>query len=47
MLTGGVHTNKEDIQKCFKAGACCVGMGSKLITKYAFAVGGATPYVKI
>jgi len=39
MPTGGVQANKEDIQKWFKAGACCVGMGSKLITKEAIAAG--------
>ncbi len=33
MPTGGVDATKESITAWFKAGAACVGMGSKLITK--------------
>jgi 2-dehydro-3-deoxyphosphogluconate aldolase/(4S)-4-hydroxy-2-oxoglutarate aldolase len=33
VVTGGVDTSKENITAWFKAGACGVGMGSKLITK--------------
>ncbi len=33
MPTGGVAPTKENLQSWFKAGATCVGMGSKLITK--------------
>jgi len=33
MPTGGVDTTKENIESWFKAGACAVGMGSKLISK--------------
>ncbi|MCF8715574.1 bifunctional 4-hydroxy-2-oxoglutarate aldolase/2-dehydro-3-deoxy-phosphogluconate aldolase [Joostella atrarenae] len=31
MPTGGVSTEKENLEKWFKAGVCCVGMGSNLI----------------
>jgi len=33
MPTGGVTAQKENLQAWFEAGATCVGMGSKLITK--------------
>lgn len=33
MPTGGVDVTKENIEKWFKAGVSCVGIGSKLITK--------------
>jgi 2-dehydro-3-deoxyphosphogluconate aldolase/(4S)-4-hydroxy-2-oxoglutarate aldolase len=33
MPSGGVEPTKENIESWFNAGACCVGMGSKLITK--------------
>ncbi|MDE3234767.1 MAG: bifunctional 4-hydroxy-2-oxoglutarate aldolase/2-dehydro-3-deoxy-phosphogluconate aldolase [Bacteroidota bacterium] len=33
MPTGGVDLDKDNIGGWFKAGVCCVGMGSKLITK--------------
>lgn len=33
MPTGGVELNKENISAWFNAGACAVGMGSKLISK--------------
>jgi len=33
MPTGGVDATEESIRAWFKAGAACVGMGSKLITK--------------
>ena len=33
MVTGGVTTEKENLESWFKAGAFSVGMGSKLITK--------------
>lgn len=33
MPTGGVDTNRENIEGWFKAGVCAVGMGSKLISK--------------
>lgn len=33
MPTGGVAPNKENLQSWFNAGATCVGMGSKLISK--------------
>jgi 2-dehydro-3-deoxyphosphogluconate aldolase/(4S)-4-hydroxy-2-oxoglutarate aldolase len=33
MPTGGVEPTEESLSAWFKAGACCVGMGSKLITK--------------
>ena len=33
MPTGGVELSYENINGWFKAGACAVGMGSKLITK--------------
>jgi len=33
MVTGGVSPDKDNLKSWFDAGACCVGMGSKLITK--------------
>ncbi len=33
MPTGGVSPDKENLEKWFKAGVCCVGMGSKLFRK--------------
>ncbi len=33
MPTGGVSTDKDNLEKWFKAGVTCVGMGSKLISK--------------
>ena len=39
MPTGGVEATKENISTWIEAGACCVGMGSKLITKTAVAAG--------
>jgi len=33
MPTGGVTAERENLSKWFEAGAACVGMGSKLITK--------------
>ena len=33
MPTGGVEPTEENLSAWFKAGAYCVGMGSKLITK--------------
>lgn len=33
MPTGGVSPTEENLNSWFKAGACCVGMGSKLISK--------------
>lgn len=33
MPTGGVEPTKENLQEWFQAGAFCVGLGSKLITK--------------
>jgi 2-dehydro-3-deoxyphosphogluconate aldolase/(4S)-4-hydroxy-2-oxoglutarate aldolase len=33
MPTGGVEPNEENLSAWFNAGAYCVGMGSKLITK--------------
>jgi len=33
MPTGGVSTDKENLEGWFNAGATCVGMGSKLISK--------------
>ena len=33
MPTGGVDATQESIRAWFKAGAACVGMGSRLITK--------------
>ena len=37
MVTGGVKPEKENIEAWFKAGACCVGMGSNLFPKDAIA----------
>jgi len=39
MPTGGVDAAEENIRMWIEAGACCVGMGSKLITKDAVAAG--------
>ncbi|RME79472.1 MAG: bifunctional 4-hydroxy-2-oxoglutarate aldolase/2-dehydro-3-deoxy-phosphogluconate aldolase [Chloroflexi bacterium] len=39
MPTGGVDATEESIRVWFQAGAACVGMGSKLITKQAVAAG--------
>jgi 2-dehydro-3-deoxyphosphogluconate aldolase/(4S)-4-hydroxy-2-oxoglutarate aldolase len=39
MPTGGVDASEENIRSWIQAGACCVGMGSKLITKSAVAAG--------
>jgi 2-dehydro-3-deoxyphosphogluconate aldolase/(4S)-4-hydroxy-2-oxoglutarate aldolase len=39
MPTGGVDATEESIKGWIKAGACCVGMGSKLITKNAVTAG--------
>ena len=33
MVTGGVEPSQENITSWFKAGVCCVGMGSKLFPK--------------
>ena len=33
MPTGGVKPERENLEAWFKAGVCCVGMGSKLFTK--------------
>ena len=33
MPTGGVETNEENLQKWFKAGVVCVGMGTQLFRK--------------
>lgn len=49
MPTGGVDATEENIKKWFEAGASCVGMGSKLITKDLVARGdweGITANVK-
>jgi len=37
MITGGVWTEKENLQSWFDAGACCVGLGSNLISKHIIA----------
>jgi 2-dehydro-3-deoxyphosphogluconate aldolase/(4S)-4-hydroxy-2-oxoglutarate aldolase len=42
MPTGGVDATEENIRSWIEAGACCVGMGSKLITKAAVAAGDYT-----
>ena len=39
MPTGGVDATEESIASWFKAGACCVGIGSKLIRKDLVAAG--------
>jgi 2-dehydro-3-deoxyphosphogluconate aldolase/(4S)-4-hydroxy-2-oxoglutarate aldolase len=39
MPTGGVDATEENIRAWIEAGACCVGMGSKLITKSSVAAG--------
>lgn len=33
MVTGGVEPTRENLEGWFKAGVCCVGMGSKLFPK--------------
>jgi len=37
MPTGGVSTDKDNLEQWFNAGAACVGMGSKLISKEVLA----------
>jgi len=37
MPTGGVSTDKDNLEQWFDAGAVCVGMGSKLISKEVLA----------
>jgi len=39
MPTGGVDATEESIRSWFKAGVCCVGMGSKLFPKDAISAG--------
>jgi 2-dehydro-3-deoxyphosphogluconate aldolase/(4S)-4-hydroxy-2-oxoglutarate aldolase len=39
MPTGGVERSKTSIEKWFKAGVACVGMGSNLIAKELVAAG--------
>ncbi len=39
MPTGGVEATQESIHSWVQAGACCLGMGSKLITKDAASAG--------
>lgn len=39
MVTGGVAPEKENLEKWFKAGVYCVGMGSKLFPKEVIAAG--------
>jgi 2-dehydro-3-deoxyphosphogluconate aldolase/(4S)-4-hydroxy-2-oxoglutarate aldolase len=39
MPTGGVDTTKESIERWFKAGVACVGIGSKLISNELVAAG--------
>jgi 2-dehydro-3-deoxyphosphogluconate aldolase / (4S)-4-hydroxy-2-oxoglutarate aldolase len=39
MPTGGVETTKESIEKWFKSGVACVGIGSNLISKEVVATG--------
>jgi 2-dehydro-3-deoxyphosphogluconate aldolase/(4S)-4-hydroxy-2-oxoglutarate aldolase len=39
MPTGGVETTKESIEKWFKSGVACVGIGSNLISKDLIAAG--------
>lgn len=39
MPTGGVETTRESIERWFKAGVACVGIGSNLITKDLVAAG--------
>ena len=39
MPTGGVDATEESIRAWFEAGAACVGMGSKLISKELVAAG--------
>jgi 2-dehydro-3-deoxyphosphogluconate aldolase/(4S)-4-hydroxy-2-oxoglutarate aldolase len=33
MPTGGVEPSVDNLREWFEAGACCVGIGSNLITK--------------
>ena len=37
MVTGGVSPDKDNLEKWFKAGVYCVGMGSKLVPKEVIA----------
>ena len=37
MVTGGVAPEKDNLEKWFKAGVFCVGMGSKLFPKEVIA----------
>ena len=37
MVTGGVEPTRENLAEWFKAGAACVGMGSKLFPKTVIA----------
>lgn len=39
MVTGGVAPEKDNLEKWFKAGVYCVGMGSKLFPKEVIAAG--------
>jgi 2-dehydro-3-deoxyphosphogluconate aldolase / (4S)-4-hydroxy-2-oxoglutarate aldolase len=39
MPTGGVDASQESIRAWFKAGVCCVGIGSKLISRELVAAG--------
>ena len=39
MVTGGVEPTPENLSSWFKAGVCCVGMGSKLFPKDKVAAG--------
>ena len=39
MITGGVAPTKENLTAWFEAGAACVGMGSKLVSKDLLAKG--------
>jgi len=39
MPTGGVETTKESLEKWFKSGVACVGIGSNLISKELIAAG--------
>jgi 2-dehydro-3-deoxyphosphogluconate aldolase/(4S)-4-hydroxy-2-oxoglutarate aldolase len=46
MPTGGVEANEENIRSWIEAGACCLGLGSNLITKAAVAAGDFTNITK-
>jgi 2-dehydro-3-deoxyphosphogluconate aldolase/(4S)-4-hydroxy-2-oxoglutarate aldolase len=46
MPTGGVDASEENLRAWIQAGACCVGMGSKLITKSAVSAGDYTGIAK-